>query len=143
MISWAGAVYAAASAGPLAVLLVASGGWPGERATVISTTKFEGRRYDGVGLAYEGALGGVLLWGELALVLVAFGLSFARGRLALAGHAVLVAWAALLAANFWWVSLAGDYAGVRWALPIVTVGAALVVARAWVERPRHRVRPPG
>ncbi len=124
-----GVLYAALSVLPLVFLVAAGGGWAGERATVISTTKHDGRVYDGFALAYEGLAGGVLLWGELLIVLGALALSFARGRLALGAHGVLAAWALLLAANVWWVVLSGGYGPMRWMLPIVTLGAALVIGR--------------
>lgn len=113
---------------PLCFLLGAGHGWPAERSTVISIMN-DGREYDGFGLTYEGLGGGLLLWGELLLVVAALVLSRRGGWPARIAHVGLVAWALLLAANFWWVIAASGYRGIAWMLPIVTLGAGLVAAR--------------
>jgi len=126
-----GTVYLVLSLFPLGFLLAASHGWPTERSTVISVTKFDGREVDGFGLTYQGFRGGLLLWSELLLVVAALVVSFRNGRGARIAHAGLLAWALLLAANFWWVFGAGDFSQIAWMLPIVTIGAALVLVRWW------------
>jgi hypothetical protein len=131
-----GTVYLVLSLLPLSFLLAAGGGWPTERSTVISITR-NGREYDGFGLTYEGLAGGLLLWGELLLVASAVVLSRRGGRFARTAHAGLIAWALLLAANFWWVIAASGYLLIVWMLPIVTLGAGFVVVR-WRQAPGSR-----
>lgn len=126
-----GTAYLVLSLLPLCFLLIAGGGWPTERSTVISTTLYDGREYDGFGLTYEGLGGGLLLWGELLLVVAALVLSCRGGRLARIAHVGSVAWAVLLAGNFWWVIAGCGYRDAAWMLPIVTLGAGLVVARSF------------
>ncbi len=129
-VSGVGAVYAVVSVLPLILLLVFSGGWVTERASLIRVTTYKGREYSALGLTYTGTAGSVLLWAEIVLVLFATFLSTRRGRIAMGAHAALVAWGALLAIGVWWVVLAADYRDARWMLPIVTVGLALLTARA-------------
>jgi hypothetical protein len=127
---------------PLVVLLIAAGGWVGgERATVFETTT-AGRTISAWGLTYEGAAGSLLLWGELLLVAAALVIVGRTSNLLLrrASLIVLIAWAALIAANIWWLRLEA-----RWdvlpAAPIwVTLGCACVLymAAAWWRNPRPR-----
>jgi hypothetical protein len=126
-----GTVYLVLSLFPLGYLLAAGRGWPTERSTVISVTRHDGREFDGFGLTYEGLGGGLLLWSELLAVIAALLLSRGGGCFARIAHLGLAAWALMLAANFWWVISAGDYRAVDWMLPIVTLGAGLVVARGF------------
>ncbi len=137
----AGALYACLSVLPLVLLVATAGGWPGERATVVSTSKPDGRVYDGFAMTYEGVLGGVLLWAQMLAVLAALPLSFTRGRTGLAAHGVLAAWTLLLAANFWWVTLAGGYDAMRWTLPVVAGGFVLVAGRGTLALARRTPRP--
>ncbi len=124
-----GTVYLVLSLFPLSFLIAAGHGWPRERSTVISITKSDGREFDGFGLTYQGFGGGLLLWSELLLVIAALVVSFRGGRGARVAHAGLLAWALFLALNFWWVVGAGDYRPIAWMLPIVTLGAVLVLVR--------------
>jgi hypothetical protein len=126
-----GTVYLVLSLVPLAFLIAAGHGWPTERSTVISVTDNDGSQYDGFGLTYQGFGGGLLLWSELLLVVAALMVSVRGGRFARVAHAGLLAWALFLALNFWWVIGAGDYLPIAWMLPIVTVGAVLVLVRWW------------
>ena len=123
---------------PLSFLIAAGHGWPTERSTVISVTKGDGREYDGFALTYQGFGGGLLLWSELLLVIAALVVSFRGGRCARLAHAGLLAWALFLAANFWWVIGEGDYLPIAWMLPIVTLGAVLVLVRWKQAMPRLR-----
>jgi hypothetical protein len=124
-----GTVYLVLSLFPLSFLIAAGRGWPTERSTVISVTKGDGREYDGFGLTYQGFGGGLLLWSEILLVVVALVASFRGGRFVRAAHTGLLAWALFLALNFWWVIVAGSYRPIAWMLPIVTLGAVLVLVR--------------
>ena len=124
-----GTIYLVLSLFPLCFLIAASHGWPSERSTVISVTSFDGREYDGFGLTYQGLAGGVLLWSELLLVIAALEVSFRGGRFARIAHAALLAWALFLAANFWWVASASGNRPIAGMLPIVTIGALLVLVR--------------
>jgi hypothetical protein len=128
----AGTAYLLLSLLPLCFLLAAGLGWPTERSTVISVTLHDGREVHGFGLTYQGFGGGLLLWGELLFVVAALILSCRGDRIARIAHAGLIAWAVLLAASFWWVIVASGFLALGWMLPIVTLGAGLVVAR-WLQ----------
>ncbi len=124
-----GTAYLVLSLVPLGFLLASGRGWPTERSAVISISRGDGREYDGFGLTYEGLGGGILLWGELLLVIAALILTWRERRLARIAHLGLVLWALLLAANFWWVITASGYGAIAWMLPIVTLGAGMVLVR--------------
>jgi hypothetical protein len=133
-----GTIYLVLSLFPLGFLIAASHGWPSERSTVISVTRFDGREYDGFGLTYQGLAGGLLLWSELLLVIAALVVSFRGGRCARVAHAAQLAWALFLAVNFWWVAGASGYRPIAGMLPVVTLGALLVLAR-WRQASGLRV----
>jgi hypothetical protein len=78
-----------------------------------------------------------LLWGEHLFVAAGLILSCRGDRFARIAHVGLVAWAVLLAANFWWVFAASGFRPLAWMLPIVTLGAGMVVAR-WLQSPGPR-----
>lgn len=122
------AAYSALSALPLVFLLVASRGWLTERATVLSTTKHDGRAFDGFGLTYDGAGGTMLLWAQLVIVLVAIGFSFRPGPLGVCARAAMCVWALFLLGNTLWVVLAGGYLQVSWLIAVAAVGGALTGA---------------
>lgn len=134
-------IYSALSTFPLVFLLAVSRGRVTERATVLSTTKYDGREFDGFGLTYNGLSGTALLWAQLLIVLVAVLVSCRRGVVGVSARGVLCAWALFLIANTAWVVLGGGYTQMAWLIAVAAVGGLLTGADLTFGISRLRASP--
>ena len=115
-------------------------GWPGNGRTTFAATRVGESTYNAFGLTYQGLMGTIWLWSQVAVLGGAIVLSTLRMKgLRRVGHVVLIAWAALWLGNAIWLPMVGG--GSPRGLWVTVIGAfflATVVraVRGWRERPR-------